>query len=126
MQGVREELLRNGYSEADARCLTRLTLYKQAREADQEAFDEGFYERLGRRVAKRQRKPFMDRVMQALPWILGIGVTGAIFGTPWGYRRLRDLFGSKESLLELNKKRVKPFQTDYGTKDTGTDTGSGE
>ena len=121
MQGVRDEFLRNGFSEADARCLARLTLYKQAREDDPESFDEGFYETIGRKVARvRNKKGFLDRVMSALPWILGIGATGAIFGTPWGHRRLRDLFGSQERLLELNEKRVKPFQTDYGKSEDTT------
>lgn len=109
-----------GFAEVEARKLTKLAGWRDMYARHPREFEQGFMEKLGEYgldydldedygYGRRRRK----RRANLLPWILGGGLLGVTLFTPWGNRRLRDIFGSEETAWLANERHPKPFQFSF-------------
>jgi len=110
LQGLRQAFLDEGFAEAEARKLTKLADYRIAYLKHPQEFEDGFLEELEPEGEKSESA--REKIRRWLPWLLAGGATGVMLFTPWGNRRLQDIFGNAETLALKNERRPKPFKTE--------------
>lgn len=106
IQGVRQELLANGFSEADALVLSKRASYERSARRHPDDFYNGYFSRMQiEQAGKRRRKRVLTiaDVVDALPYIAGMGSLYALFGTRWGDRRIDELRHLVEDVKERNE-----------------------
>lgn len=123
IQGVRQELLANGFSEADALVLSKRANYEKLASEYPDEFSEGYFNRLQIENAKKKKDSSWltwDNIISALPYIAGAGALYAIFGTNWGKRRREEMTHTKADAVEKSERyKHEPirFNNESGKKD---------
>lgn len=122
IQGVRQELLANGFSEADALVLSKRANYEKLAQSHPDDFYSGYFNRLQIENITKPRKRrliSLDDIIRALPYIAGAGALYAFFGTPWGKRRQEEIARIPQDFKEKHDRQAsKPITYTNESKDT--------